>query len=388
VSLQKPFNLPHSTAEQELSFTEQTLFRLAHACKEIVFSYPAWQGETELAPSPLLVQWLSDSNTIQNPASNKVQDHPDFEVQLENVKDYFPIPVSSEEINRIKGGTGILRNQAECPFRAFAIHRLTSKSRDFPELDMDDSLKGSLIHKILELFWNQVQTSDRLHELHESKKLLEQIRQSVKDGMQEFDFDTNTQSVFLDIEQERLTHLIYEWMEYERERGQFKILGTESEIVINIEGLPLKLKVDRIDQTPDGKTILIDYKTGLILNLKKWFGQRIEDPQLPLYSMEVNADAIVFANIRKGNSRYRGLSRDEDLIPRVSSNIIKEHPELETWGELKNFWRTGLNDLAKEFLQGSLSVAPLHGNDSCKYCDQLTLCRKTEHLSSNNGEEE
>jgi probable DNA repair protein len=276
LSLQKPFNLPHSTAEQELSFTEQTLFRLAHACKEIIFSYPAWQGETELAPSPLLVQWLSDSNTIQNPASNKAQDHPGFEVELENVQDYFPIPVSAEEINHIKGGTGILRNQAECPFRAFAIHRLTSQSRDFPELDMDDSLKGSLIHKILELFWEKVQTSDRLHGLHESKELLEQIRQSVKDGMHEFNFDTNTQSVFLDIEQDRLTHLIHEWMEYERERGQFKILGTESAIVINIEGLPLKLKVDRIDQTPDGKTILIDYKTGLILNLKKWFGERIE----------------------------------------------------------------------------------------------------------------
>ena len=54
LSLQKPFNLPHSTAERELIFTEQTLFRLAHACHHLVFSYPAWQGETEMAPSPLL----------------------------------------------------------------------------------------------------------------------------------------------------------------------------------------------------------------------------------------------------------------------------------------------------------------------------------------------
>ena len=388
LSLQKPFNLPHSTAEQELIFTEKTLFRLAHACKEIVFSYPAWQGETEMAPSPLLTPWLLEDNTIQGSTSNKVQDHPGFQVELESIQDYFSIPVSAEEIKRIRGGTGILKNQAECPFRAFAIHRLTSQTRDFPELDMDDSLKGSLIHKILELFWRQVKTSERLHELHDSNKLLEQIRQSVQDGMQSFEFDTNTQSVFLEIEQDRLKQLIHDWMEYERERSPFEVLHTESEKTIHLEGLPLKLKVDRIDQTSDGKTILIDYKTGAVTNLKKWFGERIEEPQLPLYLMEIDADAIVFANIRKGNSRYRGLSREEYIIPKVGSSISKEHPELETWDDLKNFWKAGLNQMANEFLQGRLSVTPLHDSDTCKYCDQLTLCRKTELLTSNNGEVE
>ena len=388
LSLQKPFDLPHSTAEQELIFTEQTLFRLAHACKEMVFSYPAWQGETEMALSPLLAPWLTDDNTIQNSTSNKVQDHPDFGIQLESIEDYFAIPVSPEEKEFIRGGTGILKNQAECPFRAFAIHRLTSQTRDFPELDMDDSLKGSLIHKILQLFWNQVRTSEHLHQLHDSKKLLGRISQSVQDGMQLFQLDAKGQSIFLEIEQERLTNLIHEWMEYERERSDFVVLDTESEKTIQLDDLSLKLKIDRIDQTPEGKTILIDYKTGLVPNLKKWFGERIEEPQLPLYSMEVNADAIVFANIRKGNSRYRGLSREDDIIPKIGSNITREHPELETWEDLQLFWKTGLNQLANEFLRGHLSVSPLHGDDTCKYCDQLTLCRKTELLTVSNGEEE
>jgi hypothetical protein len=104
--------------------------------------------------------------------------------------------------------------------------------------------------------------------------------------------------------------------------------------------------------------------------------------------MEVNADAITFANIRKGDSRFRGLSREEGLIPKVGSNIAKEHSELETWDDLKNFWNTGLNQLANEFLQGCLSVAPLHGDDTCKYCDQITLCRKTELFNDPNGEAE
>ncbi len=389
LSLQKPFNLPHATAERELMFAEQTLFRLAHACDQMVFSYPAWQGETEVMPSPLLTHCELDKNTIQISASNKIQDQSGFTIQLENVQDYFPIPVLPEEKNELKGGSGLLKNQAECPFRAFVIHRLSSRTKDFPELDLDESLKGSLIHKILELFWKQVGTSENLHQLYDSGKLLEQIQRSVLEGMRWLELDSTDQRAFFDIEQERLAQLIHEWMEYERERDPFKVLSTEDEKNIQFAGLPLELRVDRIDRTIDGKIALIDYKTGIAKNLKtKWFGERIEEPQLPLYFLEFDADALAFANIRKGESRYQGLSREENLIPKLSSNISEKHSELETWDDLRKFWKSGLNQLAEEFLKGYLSVAPLHGDDTCKYCDQLTLCRKTELLSSQNGDDE
>ena len=388
LSLQKSFNLPHATAERELMFAEQTLFRLAHACSHLIFSYPAWQRETEMMVSPLLTNWVMNENTVHHSISSKLQDHPDFNIQLENIQDYFSIPLISDEKETIKGGAGIIKNQAECPFRAFAIHRLNSRNKEFPELDLDDSLKGSLIHKILELFWKEIGSSKNLHELHESNKLLELIQNCVKVGMQFFSLDTTNQSIFFQIEQERLTHLINEWMEYERERDHFEVLETESEKSVDLAGLPLILRVDRIDQTVDGKTILIDYKTGAVTNLNKWFGERIEEPQLPLYSLEVHADALAFANIRRGDSRYRGLSRETNLIPKVNSNITKEHSELENWDDLNIFWKTGLKQLACEFLDGHLIVSPLHGNDTCKYCDQLTLCRKTELLSFQNGEDE
>ncbi len=388
LSHQKPFNLPHSTAEQELIFTEQTLFRLAHACKHLVFSYPTWQEETEMDPSPLLAPWVLKENTIQSSTSNKVQDHSGFAVSLERVEEFFPISVSPEEIDFIQGGTGILKNQAECPFRAFAIHRLFSRNKAFAELDMNDSLKGSMIHKIMELFWNQVRTSQNLHDLHDSNQLVELIRSCVEETMRFFNLDTERQKVFCQLEQKRLISLVDTWMEYERERSHFEVVETEQEKTVHLEGLPLNLKVDRIDRTTDGKTILIDYKTGHLLNLKKWFGERLEDPQLPMYSMDMNADSVAFAIIRRGDSRYRGLSSEENIIPKVSSNITRENPELKTWEDLKDFWNTGLKQLATEFLRGHLNVAPLHSDETCKYCDQNTLCRKTEVLSFSNGDKE
>ena len=388
LSHQQPYPLPHSTADRELLFTEQVLFRLAHACDHLVFSYPAWQGESERVPSPLLPPRLAEHNTLQSDSSSRLLDHPGFAVQLERVEDYFPIPVSVEEKEFIQGGYSLLKNQAECPFRAFAVHRLTSQQKEFAELDMDDAVRGSLIHKILELFWKEVQTSERLHDLHESGKLLKKIGQSVREGMQLFAFDTHRQRAFLELEQGRLTTLIHEWMECERERSPFRVSDMESEKILQLDGLSLKLKVDRIDRTPDGKTILIDYKTGAIQNIKKWFGERIEDPQLPLYSLEVPADAVTFASIRKGDTRFRGLSREESLVPKVGSHLSKENPTLETWDDLLAFWKRGLEDLAGEFLQGRLNVAPLDVNDTCKYCNQVTFCRKTELFTATNGEEE
>ena len=388
LSLQKQFNLPHSTAERELAFTEQTLFRLAHACRQLAFSYPMWKKETELVPSPLITPWVSDKNTIHISESNKLQDHSEFSVKFENFKEYIPIPVSPEERKSIKGGSSLLKNQAECPFRAFAVHRLASQTRDFAELDMDDSSRGSLIHKILELFWKEVGTSERLHRLHESGALTKQIRKNILEGMQTSPFDRNGQKAFFELELDRLTSVLEEWMEYERERGSFKILHLESEKTLNLEDLALAIKVDRIDQFEDGKVALIDYKTGANPNIKKWFGERIEDPQLPLYSLEVPADAIAFAQVRKGEFRYRGLSSEVGLIPKV--DFYREHKstDAESWEEMKKFWKTQLTRTAREFLEGHLNVDPIDAPDTCRHCDQKTFCRKTELLNLASGEDE
>lgn len=387
-SHQAPHGLPHSTAERELAFTEQTLFRLAEACHHLTFSYPLWKKETELVPSPLIATWVSDKNTIHISESNKLQDHSEFSIKLESIKEYLPIPVDPEERKWIKGGASLVKNQAECPFRAFAIHRLASISRDFAELDMDDSSRGSVVHQILELFWNEVQTSERLHDLHESQNLLKQIQKSVEEGLQSFSFDTQRQNSFFELERERLTSLIVKWMEYERERGSFKILNLESEKTLHLEKLALTIKVDRIDQFEDGKIALIDYKTGAPPNVKKWFGERIEDPQLPLYSLEIPADAIAFAQVRKGEFRYRGLSREANLIPKVDSYQESKNTDAESWEDIKKYWKTQLTRTAREFLEGHLKVDPINFPDTCRHCDQKTFCRKMELLNFADSEDE
>ncbi len=388
LSLQKQFNLPHSTAERELAFTEQTLFRLAQACRQLVFSYPMWKKETELMPSSLIAPWATDKNTIHLSYSNKLQDHSEFSIPLEKTEDFFPIPVTAKEKEFIRGGTGIIKHQALCPFRAFAVHRLTSQQENFSELDMDDLARGSLTHKILEIFWDRVQNSERLHELHESGELSQQIHQSILQGMQASAIDVYGQNAFFELEKERLSALLHEWMEHERERGPFKISQLERKKSLHLNGLTLNLTVDRIDESGDGKTTIIDYKTGASQKLSNWFGDRIEEPQLPLYSLIVQADAVAFAILHKGKSGYKGLAREDSLIPKVKSNITKECSELEQWDDMKQYWKLRLHHTAQEFLNGVPRVDPINERETCKFCDQKTLCRKTELLNHFNGEDE
>ncbi|MEE9498723.1 MAG: PD-(D/E)XK nuclease family protein [Nitrospinaceae bacterium] len=388
LSHQKQFNLPHSTAERELAYTEQALFRLAQACRHLVFSYPLWKKETELMPSPLIPSGTFDKNTIHIAESNKLQDHSEFSISMEKAEDFSPIPVTAKEKEFIRGGTGIIKRQAACPFQAFAVHRLSSQQENFSELDMDDLARGSLIHKILEKFWERVQNSERLDELHESGELSQQIHQSILEGIKVSTIDVYGQSAFFEIEKERLSALLHEWMERERERGFFKISQLEKKQSLDLNGMTLNLTVDRIDESGDGKTTIIDYKTGADQNLKKWFGDRIEEPQLPLYSLIVTADAIAFATVRKSKPRYLGLSRENILIPGLESNISKKCPEVEQWDDLKQYWKLHLHHTAQEFLNGVSRVDPISEKETCNFCDQKTLCRKTELLNQFDGEDE
>jgi probable DNA repair protein len=361
---------------------------LVQACRQLVFSYPTWKKEAELMPSPLIAPWATDKNTIGLSDSNKLQDHSEFSIPLEKVEDFFPIPVTTKEKEFIRGGTGIIKRQAVCPFQAFAVHRLASQQENFSELDMDDLARGSLIHKILEKFWNQVQNSERLHELYESGELSQQIHQSILEGMKVSAIDVYGQNAFFELEKERLSALLHEWMEYERERGSFKISQLERNKSLHLNGLTLNLTVDRIDESGDGKIAIIDYKTGVNQKLSNWFGDRIEEPQLPLYSLIVQADAVAFAILHKGKSGYKGLAREDSLIPKVKPNITKECSELENWDDMKQYWKLRLHHTAQEFLNGVLGVDPISERETCKFCDQKTLCRKTELLHHFDGEDE
>jgi RecB family exonuclease len=89
----------------------------------------------------------------------------------------------------------------------------------------------------------------------------------------------------LELEHERLYKLISAWLSFEKEQGvEFHIVGCELEKQVDISGIEVTLKIDRIHQLEDGGMVFVDYKTGQAPKTSTWGEDRIAEPQLPIYA--------------------------------------------------------------------------------------------------------
>ena len=88
---------------------------------------------------------------------------------------------------------------------------------------------------------------------------------------------------YLELEEQRLTKLVTEWLDYEATRIAFEVADTEVKRTVHIAGLTLDLRLDRIDRLNDGSLLVIDYKSGDV-SPNSWELPRPDDVQLPLYA--------------------------------------------------------------------------------------------------------
>ena len=114
------------------------------------------------------------------------------------------------------------------------------------------------------------------------------------------------------MEARRLLRLAQDALDLELERSAFEVVDFEREVLHEIGGQTIRLYIDRVDRLSDGGLAIIDYKTGKV-DPARWFGDRPEDPQLPLYAVSAGEIpfAVVFAVIRGDECLFRGVVRGE-----------------------------------------------------------------------------
>jgi len=390
IEIRRRHDLPHSSAQRELEFAENSLRRLVASSSHLVFSYPAQKKNVELKISPLIaalgakpIELDSDSG---EGVSHRLVDQFPLEPDLEFFQESSLLPVTECERRLFEdtgpgGGYGFLKNQAECPFRSFAHHRLNAKKEEFPELDFDHQERGTLVHKALEIFWQQTRTQDGLLKLQQEGRLEKAVRDSVRQALKKQEGTIARQNLFYQLELQRVHNLMLEWLNEEIKRPPFEVVDLEKEEYLEISGMKIRLRIDRIDKTEGGKIVLIDYKTGKI-TFADWFGERIQEPQLPLYAFKTPPDAVAFAQVKKGNAKLQGAFDPSRPIPGVFKISPKHFPQFPTWEEQLEDWRMHLTAMADEFLAGQTQVNPLKGVTTCKYCDLQSLCRIAEKTQS------
>ncbi|MCF8724275.1 putative DNA repair protein [Nitrospina gracilis] len=384
-TLQRQHNLPHCTPNRTLQFYETILLRLLKSSTDVQISFPALIEDRENLPSPLLSPWNEWDPPSNEFTSYRLIDQFQEHSILEEMADRSWIRVNPEELENLRGGHAVLKHQAECPFRAFALHRLKIRDIQPKEVDMDALARGNLVHAILERFWREVKTKQALDRLADDGILPEVIQTQVDVVLSANQNLFSGQDEFKKLERQRLVNLVKEWLALEQAREDFEVLSTETPVEFSLDKLHLRLKIDRVDRI--GKHLaLIDYKTGKEFPVTGWYNERIREPQLPLYCLAHPADATLFARVSKGKCGFKGMGIDTPDIPGIK-NKSPGKGGFEDWDQSKAFWKTRLQAAAAQFLEGATGIDPLDKPSVCDHCELPTLCRKAELLHSTGGEE-
>ncbi len=385
VSIQVERRMPHASAVRELEFSRRVAGRLFAGAPKVVLSHPGRDGDLELRPSPL----IASVEQCDGQRLLLAESHAPLAVirrqltALEELVDEQGAPAAEGE--KASGGTSLLKDQALCPFRAYARHRLGARALDQPEIGLDPLTRGTLLHACLEEFWSRTRDLKGLLAL-DAEALKGRVQESVDLALQS-QFGAQAEELerpMLALEGERLTALVLEWLaEVEAKRSDFAVDAVEVARTGTFGGVTIGTKVDRIDTLSDGRRVIIDYKTGQI-HADDLLSDRLLEPQLPVYSCaEAGAElaAVVFAGVRRGGCKVIGVAREKGMLPGVEAFDLSKQAQkhaIPDWPSLQARWRAQLELLGSEFASGQARVDPVDVTRACLYCDLSGLCRINE----------
>lgn len=380
LSLQRMWGMPRASWERELEIAEKLTARLLHSAATVRVSYPLTEGDQTLRPSPLIaaLPLLDEGQLEQYRPISYCQ--ATAESPLQGFADDRAPPLP--ELGRsVRGGTAILKDQAACPFKAFARHRLQARNPEQAVAGINPSMRGMLLHKALELIWGRLKRQEKLLQSTES-----QLRVLVGGCLEEaWSGLSLTDEIGIrqqQMELGRAQRLLMQWLELEKARPAFEVLYQEVRQELDIGPLRLSVRFDRVDRLESGEGLLVfDYKTGQA-DIKSWVGLRLDEPQVPLYAVAMLAQvkAAAFGQISIHEVAVKGIAEDESVWPCLKTPAQLKRLDLPgSWPDLLRHWQTALAELAEGFAQGNASVDPKTRYATCRFCDLHALCRVSDH---------
>lgn len=378
--LQARAGMRGATPQIALEDARKITQRLASSAAQVIFSATLISDQTQLYASPLLKHWPL-TELEQQPTIDYVA-----EIFASQQLEYYADPQGlASGLPPSTGGATLLKDQAACPFRAFAKHRLSATGLRTADLGLNPMQRGQLVHDCLQLFWQTTSTQQNLKALT-ATALQKSVEQSVEQAIKKFQHQQlfSSSNTLLQLEKERLSVLLQQWLAIEKERPDFSVIETEQKHSCQVADLKINLRIDRIDQLADGGLVIIDYKTATTDHkTQDWMGERPKEPQLPLYAAvtEGNITAVAFVQFKQGQIKSIGLVRnDYEPVPLQGLKTLehgKHSDGIEDWQCLLVHWQQVLGSLAEEFNRGLAHVDPREPS-VCDYCDLGSLCRISE----------
>ncbi|HRQ65653.1 MAG TPA: PD-(D/E)XK nuclease family protein [Xanthomonadaceae bacterium] len=393
LNVQRQHDLPHATAAGELAFARRVGQRLLEAAPDIVVSHACMDGDRRRAVSPLfrdLACVASASSRFaalaghgDTPSDAPPEDAADtlpprwralFAARAQELLEDGIAPPSASGV--VPGGVARLADQAQCPFRGYARHHLGAAALDDPQLPLDHFERGTLAHEALARFWRETQDLPGLRTLGDAGRR-DRVAACVEAALDELARRQPHRigARLRALEADRLAGNIERLLALEVERPPFAVEQIEEKAEIDLAGIRLGLRVDRVDRMLDGSRVVIDYKTGDIV--ARFVDARPEAPQLPLYALlDDGCRGVAYAGLKTGQVGFCGVAAEDGWLPEVKATaeaLKRSGSGIEDWDSLRAYWRSTLETLAAEVRDGYAIVHPKP--QACTRCDLFALCR-------------
>ena len=377
MNLQREKGVPRADSARELHYAKTLSRRLAKSAKQVVWSYSTKANDgRELLLSPV-VELLINETLDFNSTVEKYIEQPFSCLARQSLASAKPVEwvednkaPALEKGAKVPGGTEFLTAQAACPLMAFFDYRLGARNRlESVEEGVEKNHTGILIHRVLERFWQKVVSHQALM-ANTTKN--QQLLQNIIDEEMAL-VGNQYQADFLKQESLRIYNLLLEWLELEKKRPAFQVVGFETNYQLTLASLLFNVKIDRVDKVASGN-VIIDYKTGKasIAELSKY---PIEKPQLAIY-LTAPIEQVVglgYGLIHADEKpKFFALVQEEDVLLKDRNvKLFSSLSDKEDQPFYELDWQAGLEYLTSQVEELALSIQ--QGDARLKINDEVAM---------------
>src|SRR5256885_9196164 len=211
---QRKAGIPEASAETSLALDRRITDGWKQAAGEVVFSHFTKEEDRDVLPSPLIAEL--PEKAVEIPAFPKLRDVIFASGKTETLQDRVAPAVREKQV---RGGTRVLSDQAACPFRAFARHRLHAEELEEPAEGLDASKRGKLVHLLMQNVWD---------ELKDSTALQGDLSPAIERAAAAAGNEMAVEGRLAELERKRLARLGHEWFEkVEKQRPPVSVGSTQ-----------------------------------------------------------------------------------------------------------------------------------------------------------------
>ena len=375
IAAQRAAGFRAASAQGQLDAAREVIGTWQRRTQQLVLSWPSADGDVPLQPSKLLgVPARAHGVAVAAASADRLMAslRQSAQRELRPAEHALAWPAG----RRLKGGTKVLQLQALCPFKAVAELRLGAVSVPEPVPGLDRRERGQLLHRALQLVFEQLADSRELRRRAADEPALRALVRGASDrALQELLASRieRLPDALADNERLRLTSRIAALLRQElvrAESAEFTVVALEVTQDVELAGFPIRVRMDRLDRLDDGRVIVLDYKSGAAQAFRP-LDERPRQPQLLAYAVLTSGSVagVAAVHLAPGDIRWRGAAAEPSLLPGLGRLRAPTAP----WPELLARWRRVVENLVGDYVAGESAVDPLPG--ACQFCQLPAFCR-------------